>query len=223
MNTGNRYIRQQELFSEQGVNVAVVGVGAVGRNVVLQLTAMGVKNITIVDFDAVEVENLAAQGFYEGDLEKSKVEAVKDAAALINSEVTIHTRNGLYRPEFIEGADVVFCCLDSMEGRQKIFKEECQRARLILDSRMSGEYFEIIRIDPSKKSDLDYYMTTLFKDSEAYQERCTSKTTIYCASITAGFLISEMVKFLRGVQLTRHYAVQVFGSMIVDMEAKKNV
>lgn len=220
----NRYVRQQDLFSKQETRVAVVGVGAVGRNVVLQLAAMGVKDITIVDFDTVEVENLAAQGFLENDIDKKKVEAVKDAAALINSEVEIHTRDGLYRPEFTEDADIVFCCLDSMEGREKIFTCETLREtppQLLLDSRMSGEYFEIIRIDPTSAADADYYETTLFKDSEAYQEACTSKTTIYCASITAGFLISEMVKFLRGVQLMKHYAVQVYGQMIINMEGVK--
>ena len=40
----------------------VVGVGAVGRQVALQLAAVGVPELRLIDPDSVEVVNLACQG-----------------------------------------------------------------------------------------------------------------------------------------------------------------
>ena len=50
-------------------------VGAIGRQVALQVAAMGVPWLQLIDFDLVEPSNLASQGYLEEDLTKPKVEA----------------------------------------------------------------------------------------------------------------------------------------------------
>ena len=42
-----------------------------------------------------------------------------------------------------------------------------------------------------------YYPTTLFTAQEAFVGTCTAKTTIYCANIAAGFMLSQFTKYLR--------------------------
>ena len=56
-----RYIRQEGIMPHKDildVRAAVVGVGAIGRQVALQLGAIGVPEIDLIDFDTVEVHNL---------------------------------------------------------------------------------------------------------------------------------------------------------------------
>ena len=43
---------------DRGVNVMVVGCGALGNEVLKNLTLMGVQHIVAVDFDRVEIGNL---------------------------------------------------------------------------------------------------------------------------------------------------------------------
>jgi molybdopterin/thiamine biosynthesis adenylyltransferase len=73
-----RYSRQRDIVPPERIaacQATVIGVGAVGRQVALQLTAMGIPYLQLVDFDVVETSNLASQGYLEEDLGKLKVEA----------------------------------------------------------------------------------------------------------------------------------------------------
>ena len=69
-NVPGRDARQRDLLPPQRLAAAratVVGVGAVGRQVGLQLAAMGVGWLQLVDFDTVETVNLGPQGYFESD------------------------------------------------------------------------------------------------------------------------------------------------------------
>ena len=68
---GERYSRQQDIIPADWLaecKVTVVGVGAIGRQLALQLTAMGVSWLQLIDFDTVQISNLASQGYLESDL-----------------------------------------------------------------------------------------------------------------------------------------------------------
>ena len=70
-----RYIRQKDVVPADRLaacKATVVGVGAIGRQVALQLTAMGIPWLQMVDFDTVDASNLASQGYLENDLENLK-------------------------------------------------------------------------------------------------------------------------------------------------------
>ncbi len=58
------------------VAVTVVGVGAIGRQLALQLAALGVRRLQLVDFDRVEPTNVTTQGYLAADVGRLKVEAV---------------------------------------------------------------------------------------------------------------------------------------------------
>ena len=59
---------------------------------------------------------------------------------------------------------------------------------------------EVIRILASDHplSD-DDYPRTLFAASEAFVGSCTSKSTIYAASVAAGLMVGQFARWLRGV------------------------
>ena len=72
-----RDLRQREIVPPERLaacKATVIGVGAIGRQVALQLAAMGVPWLQLVDPDTVEAVNLGCQGYLEEDLGKPKVE-----------------------------------------------------------------------------------------------------------------------------------------------------
>ena len=197
----DRDIRQRELIPPERLShtrALVAGVGAVGRQVAIQLAALGIPKMLIVDFDHVAPENLAPQGFFETDLGRPKVDAVADLCKQINSSIRVETANQKFKSFQFSGG-VFFCCVDGIETRKSIFNTVNNRADLFLDSRMAAEYVRVISAYDEKSR--ENYKTTLFSGAEAYQAACTSKSTIYCANIAAGLLVSQFAKWLRGCDL----------------------
>ena len=61
-----RFQRQADLVPLKklgSIRATVVGVGAVGRQVALQLAAIGCPRIQLVDFDQIELTNVTTQGY----------------------------------------------------------------------------------------------------------------------------------------------------------------
>lgn len=90
--SNERYSRQKDIVPAERIGACkatIIGVGAIGRQVALQLTAMGVPWLQLVDFDLVETSNLASQGYLEEDLGQLKVEATATHCRRINSGIEI--------------------------------------------------------------------------------------------------------------------------------------
>ena len=180
----------------------VVGVGAVGRQVALQLAATGVPALTLIDPDAVGVENLAPQGFFEADVGRPKVEAVAAVCRLQFPAIDLVTRPERFRASAPRAwpADrnhVVFCCVDSIETRRRVWDAVRARAAFYADGRMAAE---VVRVLASGRPAADAaYPRTLFAAGEAYAGSCTAKSTVYAASVAAGLLVGQFARWLRGL------------------------
>src|SRR6478672_4660308 len=74
----DRDIRQRELVPPQKLaacQALVIGVGAIGRQAAIQLAAIGIPRLILIDHDEVGVENLATQAYFQEDLGRPKVQA----------------------------------------------------------------------------------------------------------------------------------------------------
>lgn len=106
----------------RNARVCVVGLGGLGSPTVLQLAAMGVGSIRLVDRDVVELSNLHRQPLYDMDwLGYPKVEAAATRVKKMNPQVrtelfpvSLHEGNA---EETIRGVDVVMDGLDHVEPR----------------------------------------------------------------------------------------------------------
>ena len=203
IDTEVRYSRQKDLVpleTLQDKTVTVIGVGAIGRQVAIQLAAMGVPKIQLIDFDTVETGNLAAQGFFEGDLGKPKVEAVAELLKSINSEVEIEVVNDRFRRRMNTG-EIIFCCVDDMDIRDLIFTATQNTAVLFIDGRMSAEVLRVLSV--FNLDSQNHYRTTLFSSEDAYRGSCTAKTTIYSSNVAAGIMTGTMAKWLRELPIDK--------------------
>jgi molybdopterin-synthase adenylyltransferase len=196
-----RYSRQADLVPADRLNetlISIIGVGAIGRQVALQLAAIGAPRIRIFDHDIVEEGNLAAQGFLEADLGLQKVEAVRDMMERINSEIEVDAIAGKFKRGENMG-QVCFCCVDSISTREFIWNALQEKPELWIDGRMSAETLRILCA--FDKSSREFYPETIFAQSEAFQGSCTAKTTYYSSNIIAGLMVAQMAKWLRALPL----------------------
>ena len=199
MDTDERYSRQKDIVPSERLatcRATVIGVGAIGRQVALQLAAIGIPWLELMDFDIVEESNLASQGYLEDDLQRYKVDATADLCQQVNHKLEVHVVSDRFRRS-IEIGDTVFCCVDSIDIRRLIWEAVKNRTSFFSDGRMSAEVIRVlIACDTLSR---EYYPTTLFTTGEAHQGTCTAKTTIYTANIAAGLMLAQFTKHLRGL------------------------
>lgn len=194
---GERYARQRDLVPPERLAVCkatVIGIGAIGRQVALQLAAMGISWLQLVDFDIVEVSNLASQGYLQDDLGRPKVEATGDLCHQINHGLEVHEVAERFRRS-MEIGNVAFCAVDKIDVRRLVWEAVKNKVDFFADGRMSAEVLRIlVAHDPASRK---HYPTTLFAAEEAFVGACTAKTTIYCANVAAGLMLAQFAKFLR--------------------------
>lgn len=193
----DRFVRQQELVPAPelaSLTATVVGVGAIGRQVALQLAAIGVRRLELVDFDEVDATNLTTQGYLAADIGQPKVLATREAIARLDPTVGVSAINDRYRPQLASGA-AVFSCVDTIEVRRAIWRSSGRRTAFWADGRMLGETLRVLVA--TETVGRDHYPTTLFPASEAAVGRCTARSTIYTANIAAGLMVHQFVRWLR--------------------------
>jgi hypothetical protein len=192
-----RYSRQRDIVPAERIaacKATVIGIGAIGRQVALQLCAMGIPWLQLIDFDKVESSNLASQGYLEDDMGELKVNATLRLCERINAAIRILTVPERFRRSMDVG-NIVFCAVDSIEIRRLIWESVKDKVNCFCDARMNAEVLRVLTAWDLESA--QHYPTTLFRREEAFVGPCTAKTTIYCANIAAGLMISQFTKYLR--------------------------
>ncbi|MDP3741716.1 MAG: ThiF family adenylyltransferase [Candidatus Micrarchaeota archaeon] len=124
-------------------NVAVVGAGALGNEVVKNLLQLGVQRLTIIDFDTVVKANLnRCVLFTEADAENKtlKAEAMTLAGQKLNpsAAITPIIKNvETLDDKFFANFDAVFGCLDNLGARLHV-NANCYNAVPLIDGGTTG-------------------------------------------------------------------------------------
>ena len=195
----DRFVRQRELVPIErltSVTSTVIGVGAIGRQVALQLAAIGALRIQLVDFDAVDLTNVTTQGYLAHDVGQPKVLATAEAIRRLDGSIRVDTVQDRYRAK-LEIGEAVFCCVDSISARSAIWRSTANRCQFWADGRMLGEVVRVLAACDA----IGYsrYASTLFPQADAQRGSCTSRSTIYAASIAAGIMVHQFTRWLRGI------------------------
>ena len=210
MSSDERYSRQRDIVPPERlaqIKATVIGVGAIGRQVALQLTAMGVPWLELIDFDVVEESNLASQGYLEDDLGRYKVDATADLCQQINHGLEAHVAKDRFRRS-MEVGNAIFCCVDRIDTRRLIWESVKDRVSFFADGRMSAEALRVLTA--ADEQGQAHYPTTLFAATEAHEGACTAKTTIYCANVASGVMLAQFTRYLRGIPTDSDIQLNLF-------------
>ncbi len=197
--TINRFQRQSELVPSErliDLTVTVIGVGAIGRQVAIQLAAVGVRRLQLIDFDVVEPTNITTQGYRLADLGLSKVAATRQAIEAIDTSIEIDAIADRFRPR-LKAGQAVFVCVDSIAARTAIWRSLDEKIEFWADGRMLGEVIRVLAANDAATA--AHYRSSLFDSSEAQQGACTSRSTIYAASIAAALMVHQFTRWLRDI------------------------
>ena len=193
----SRFQRQQDLVpldKLQSLTTTVIGAGAIGRQVALQLAAIGASHIQLIDFDRVEPTNITTQGYLQRDLGQLKVEATAAQIHEIDPAITVTPIPDRWRPEHPTG-EAVFCCVDTISARTAIWRSLQHRCQFWCDARMRGEVIRVL-IATTEESQQNYTQT-LFPQADAQTGSCTTKATIFSSAVAAGIMIHQLTRWLR--------------------------
>ena len=195
--TGDRFARQQELVPRERLaklTATVIGVGAIGRQVALQLAAIGTSRLQLVDFDVVDETNVTTQGYRRRDVGRLKVEATGEAVREIDEDIELELVADRFRPRLAIG-EAVFSCVDSISAREAIWRAVASRCDFWADGRMRGEVLRVLCA--ADEASRRQYGMTLFRQEEAQVGSCISRSTIYAASMAAGLMVHQLARWLR--------------------------
>jgi molybdopterin/thiamine biosynthesis adenylyltransferase len=193
--TNTHLTRQLEILpvDKLGENITIIGAGAIGSFTALALAKMGFENITVFDFDKIEIENMNCQFYRHSDIGKFKALALKELIKDFTN-VDIQAQTTPYERGVFPG--ILISAVDSMKVRKLIWdnhKENSILTKLLIDPRMGAESGLVYAMNPMKRKDIDSYEKTLYTDENAVQERCTAKATMYTACMLSGY-VAKVVK-----------------------------
>ena len=203
--THQHLTRQLDLIPIESLStpVTIIGCGAIGSFAALALAKMGLRNITVYDYDSVSVENMSNQFFRFADIGTNKAEALYSLVFdFTKTQITAHPR--AFMPEDAANCKgIVISAVDSMSARRMIYDsivESGFNVNYIIDPRMGAETYQQYTINPFDEKDQATYAKVLYSDADAVQERCTAKSTVYTATLAAG-LCTKTVKNIMLAQL----------------------
>lgn len=206
---------EQQRLAE--AKVLLIGVGAIGNEVLKNLALLGIGNVVVVDLDTIENSNLSRSVLFRAeDCGRSKAEVGATRAREIYPDIHVQpiVANavfdlglGLYR-----WADVVIGGLDNREARVAINRAAARAGKVWIDGaieRLDG----VARVfDPAcgpcyecTMNAVDWKMLEARRScallSRSEMEQGKVPTTPTTASVIAGIQCQEAVKYLHGLDV----------------------
>lgn len=153
----NQFDRLEILVGEDNVKklhdkkILIVGLGGVGGYVTESLARSGIGNITLVDYDTVDITNLNRQIIaLHSTIGKKKVDLFKKRITDINKDCIVNTcdlfiSEDNYLDIFNNEYDFIIDCCDSIKAKKLLLKESIERNINYISSMGTAN-----KIDPTK-------------------------------------------------------------------------
>lgn len=137
------YFDEKMLEKLSKVKVLIIGCGGLGSNIAIMLVRSGIKNLTIVDFDRVDISNLNRQNYFFYQTGCEKVLALKEILEKINPYVNVRTLNMKIDESNIDDLilqhDIIVEAVDGELTKMLIFKKANEHGKkVVLASGVAG-------------------------------------------------------------------------------------
>lgn len=191
----NNYQRQLGLVDTNDIQmpISIVGAGGIGSWTVLALAKMGCQDIMVCDYDTVGEENIGSQLYTTSDIDKKKVEALKDRLMSL-TDVVIKTQEGVFTEFDFDTSKILIAAVDNMITRRDLFNSYRKQDIVFIDGRMGGNEINIFAFNLSDEKACAKYEKFLFTDEEADEIRCSERAVMYNTFVCGGLIASLVAR-----------------------------
>jgi len=141
----------------RNIKVLQIGAGGLGSPCSMYLTAAGIKELTIIDDDTLDLSNLQRQILYnESQIGGVKVEKAKELLNKLNSEVEINVykeyvdANSIKK--YVKDVDFIIDCSDNMKTKFLVNKTAIENNIKCVIAGIKDFYGQIITINPNESA-----------------------------------------------------------------------
>ena len=197
----------------------ILGCGAIGSSTAMQLARMGATKFCLYDMDTVEDVNIGVSQYIISDIDKPKVEALKEHLESIGVE-EVNMFNERFTEFYPQGeSDIAILGFDSMEARLQAVEALCSNPTIkpkhLIDGRMGAEHYQQYIFD---KPTVSKYKKTWYSDNEGSPEPCAAKATAYCAFMSGSFIANAVRKLATGQPYNKEFSFN-FPNMLLEKSA----
>ena len=199
----NRYARQLDIIdsTKVAIPIHIVGAGGIGSFTTLAIAKMGFNNITVYDFDTVENHNIASQFYKKEDLDRPKVDCLKENVAQF-TDIDIKTYNGKIEEVTIQDG-ILIIAVDSMQVRAEIAEKYKDSNLYIIDGRMGGLQLEIYSMLATD------YPETIVPVDDVQHDLCTAKAISFNCMVIGGLIGNYVRKYINNEE-TKESVIYLF-------------
>lgn len=202
-----------EFFQPEKVDgkIHIVGCGSVGSAVAENLARCGVTDFVLWDFDTVEAHNVANQMFTQPDINRPKVEALKDILVNINPEIAdrIKLEPKGWKGKLMSG--YIFLAVDNIDIRREIVEKhyDSPYVKAVFDFRTmleSAQHFAADWSDEAMKK-------SLLNSMQFSHDEASSETPVSACGVTLGVVttvrticelgVNNFINFVKGKGLKK--------------------
>jgi molybdopterin/thiamine biosynthesis adenylyltransferase len=178
--------------------VHIIGCGALGSKVALEVAKLGIKEIVLHDFDKVEEHNLSNQFFKYIDIGELKAEALSKNIKEATNTLTVWNDKEVNKYTKLEG--VIFICTDTMSSRIEIFENCCRynpAVKFLIEMRMGVAIGRVYALNPIDRKKVEKYETSLYTSEEVVvKSACGNVPSIGAtSSIISSMGVWQLIKF----------------------------
>ena len=140
--------------------VLVMGAGGLGSGVIMNLAALGIGQIKIIDGDIVEESNFNRQIIHKyKNIGRAKVISAKDWVQEYNPEIKVELDkikiNELNYFNIIQNYDIIVDCFDSYEAKYMLNEIALRHKKVLVHGATQGFYGQVTTIVPDKTGCLE--------------------------------------------------------------------
>ena len=184
-------------------HVVIFGLGGLGSPVAMYLAASGIGQLTLVDFDEVDLSNLQRQIVHRTEnIKQPKVDSAKHNLLQLNPDISIHTIN--QKPEtdaqlaFVHTASVVVDATDNFDSRFAI-NRACVLHKIPLVSGAAIRFEGQVSVFDLREPSSPCYRC-LYDETGTAEETCSTNGVISpMVGIIGSIQALETIKLIAGI------------------------
>jgi len=193
-NVNDIYYKQKKLFNPHNnfSKIHIYGVGSIGSHVAVGLAKIGIKDITVYDFDTVEEANIPAQ-FYSVGQKGKKVEEIAKIIDIFTdikiNPISIKIDES-FKPDLSLNS-IHILALDNIEIRKLLYNKLKDYPVWLIDGRIGGFNWEkySLRLDGKNSNEYAITLEGAFSDAE-----CGEKCLWAVNSLISSKIVADVIK-----------------------------